>query len=222
MKNSGALFGLAAAICVIAFPAAANADVTNSTSVGVQASTLGYGVELSHSIAPHTELRVSSGSLQFTHNGDSDGLTYQGSVHLQNISGFIDYYPAGVFRVSAGVVTGNDHLDINGVPDAGGSFTLNGTTYTGAQIGSVNGTAELGSGVYVGVGTGGRSRPGVYVVSDVGVVFRSVSTTLNGYGPASTTPQFQSDLAQARNEFQNSVGVLKTYPVVTVGLAARF
>jgi hypothetical protein len=223
MKTFRTILALGGAVCALVAPAAALADPTNSTSVDVHASSLGYGLAVSHSIAPHTELRLSTGSFQFSHDGTADNLDYHGSVHLSNLAALVDLYPTGGgFRVSAGVVTGNDHIDVTGVPNAGGSFTIGNNTYTGAQIGTVGGTAKLGSGVYVGIGNGGAHRAGISLVSDVGVVFRSVSTNLTGSGPAAGTAQFQSDLAQAQTQFQNSVGVLKAYPVVSLGLSTRF
>ncbi len=103
-----------------------------------------------------------------------------------------------------------------------GTYTINGNTYAVSQVGTVSGTAKLGSSApYVGFGIGAPRRRGTYLTADVGVAFRSVTTSLDASGPAAQMPQFQADLAKARNDFANSVSVLKTYPVISLGLATR-
>ena len=223
MKNVCRLLTLAALSCVLVAPAAARADVLTSTTADLHVSTLGYGIAVGHTIAPRVDLRVSTGTLAFDHSGTADNLNYLGSVRFQNVAALLDLHPTnGALRLTTGLVFGNDHIDVHGTAQ-NGTYVINGTTYTAAQVGTVDGTAKFGTAApYFGIGLGAPHRLGVYFTADAGVVLRTITTTLNATGPAASTPQFQSDLAQARNDFQNSAQTLKTYPVISLGIATRF
>ncbi len=223
MMNFRRVSTLAALSCALLAPAAARADILSQNTTDLHVSSLGYGIALSHAIAPRTDLRVSTGTFGFERSGTSDNLNYTGSVRLRNVAALLDFRPTrSPFRLTTGVLFGNDHIDVVGTGSGNGTYTINGNTYTVSQVGTVTGTAKLGSSApYVGFGIGAPRRRGTYLTADVGVVFRSVSTTLDATGPATQLPQFQADLAQARNDFANSVSMLKTYPVVSFGLATR-
>ena len=223
MKNLRQALALAAMSCALVAPAAARADVLTSNTADLHVSTLGYGVAVGHTIAPLVDVRVSSGTLAFDRSGTTDNLNYTGSVRLQNIAALLALHPTnGALRLTTGLVFGNDHIDVHGTPQ-NGTYVINGNTYTAAQVGTVDGTAKFGAAApYFGIGLGAPHRLGVYFTADAGVVLRTVSTTLNASGPGASNPQFQSDLAQARNDFQNSAQALKTYPVISLGIATRF
>ncbi len=214
---------LAALSCALLAPAAARADVFSQNATDLHVSSLGYGLALSHAIASRADLRVSTGTLGFDRTGTSDNLNYTGSVRLRNVAALVDLHPTrSPFRLTTGLLFGNDHIDVTGTGSGSGTYTINGHSYAVSQVGTVAGTAKLGSAApYVGFGVGAPRRRGTYLTADAGVVFRSVSTTLDASGPAAQLPQFQADLAQARNDFANSVGVLRTYPVISLGLATR-
>jgi hypothetical protein len=221
MMNLRRVTTLAALSCALLAPAAARADALSQTDLHV--SSLGYGIALSHAIAPRADLRVSTGTLGFNRSGTADNLDYTGSVRLRNVAALIDFQPTGsAFRLTTGLLFGSDHIDVTGTGSGNGTYTINGNTYAANQVGTVTGSAKLGSSApYVGFGIGAPRRRGTYLTADAGVVFRSVSTTLDASGPAAQNPQFQADLAQARHDFANSANVLKTYPVISLGLATR-
>ncbi|GAC1576821.1 MAG: hypothetical protein NVS3B7_09870 [Candidatus Elarobacter sp.] len=223
MKNLTGVVTLAVLSCALLAPAAARADVFASNTADFHASSLGYGAAVGHTIAPLVDLRIASGTLAFERRGTTDNLNYTGSVRLRNIAALLDLHPTnGAFRVTTGLVFGNDRIDVHGTAQ-NGTYVINGNTYTSSQVGTVDGTAKLGSAApYLGIGLGAPHRLGIYPTVDVGVAFRSVTSTLNASGPATASAQFQSDLAKARSDFQKSVGVLKTYPVISFGLASRF
>ncbi len=212
-----------AAACAALAPVAARAGALSDNVAAIQLSTLGYGISIGHTIAPHVDLRLASGALSYNRAFSSDNVSYAGTLQLHNVSALVDVHPTnGPFRITGGLVFGNDHIDVVGTPQ-NGTYTINGNTYTAAQAGTVYGTATLSSGApYIGIGIGPPHRLGVYFTGDVGVVFRNVATKLYATGPAASTPQLQSDLAAARTQFSNDVGWLKTYPVVSVGIATRF
>jgi hypothetical protein len=224
MKNLRRVLTLAALSCAFLAPAAARADVFTDNTADLHASSLGYGVAVGRTIAPRVDLRLSSGTLSYNRAVTSDNVDYNGSIRLHNVAALLDVHPLnGAFRLTGGLVFGNDHIDVTGTPQNGTSYLINGHTYTAAQAGTVFGSAKLGSAApYLGLGTGAPRRTGIYLTADAGVVLRSVTTTLDATGPGTSDPQFQADLAQARKDFANSVNFLKTYPVVSIGIATRF
>jgi hypothetical protein len=223
MKNLRRVLTLTALSCAFLAPAAARADVFADNTADVHASSLGYGLAVGRSIAPRVDLRLSSGMLSYDRSLNADNIDYTGSIRLHNVAALLDVHPLNsAFRLTGGLVFGNDHIDVAGTP-SNGTYTINGHTYAASQAGTVYGTAKLGSAApYLGIGTGAPHRLGLYVTADAGVVLRSVSTTLNATGPATSDPQFQADLAKARTDFANSVSFLKTYPVISLGIASRF
>ncbi len=223
MMNFRRVSTLAALSCALLAPAAARADVLAQSATDLHVSSLGYGVALSHAIAPGAELRLSTGTLALTRSGSADNLDYTGTARLRNVAALLDFHPGRTpFRLSAGMLFGSDRIDVTGTSSGNGTYTINGNTYTAAQVGTVTGSAKLGSSApYVGFGIGAPRRRGTYFTADAGVVFRSVSTTLDASGPATQMPQFQADLAQARRDFASSANVLRTYPVLSLGLATR-
>ncbi|MDB5070117.1 MAG: hypothetical protein JWM87_1228 [Candidatus Eremiobacteraeota bacterium] len=224
MKNFRRVLTLAALSCAFAAPAAARADVLSDNTADLHVSSLGYGVAVGRSIAPRVDLRLSSGTLSYDRAVSSDNIDFNGSIRLHNVAALLDLHPMNsAFRLTGGLVFGNDRIDVTGVPHSGTSYLINGHTYSASQAGNVVGSAKLGSAApYLGIGTGAPHRLGAYFTADAGVVLRSVTTSLDATGPAASDPQFQADLAQARKDFANSVNFLKTYPVVSVGIATRF
>lgn len=224
MKNIRRVMALAALSCVLVAPAAARADVLADNTADLHVSSLGYGVAIGHTIAPRVDLRLASGTLSYDRSVSSDNIDFNGSIRLHNVAALLDVHPMNnAFRLTGGLVFGNDHIDVVGTPTAGGAYVINGHTYTAAQAGTVFGTAKLGSAApYLGIGLGAPHRLGVYFTADAGVVLRSVSTSLDATGPVTADPTFQADLAQARKDFASSVSFLKTYPVVSFGIATRF
>ncbi len=215
---------LAALSCAFVVPAAARADVLADTTADVHVSTLGYAVAVGRTIAPHVDVRISTGTLTYNHAYSADNLNYMGSIRLQNVAALVDVRPfTSAFRLTGGIVVGNDNIDTVATPSQSGTFVIGGNTYTSAQVGALHGIAKFGSAApYLGFGTGTPHRLGVSVTADAGVVFRSVSTTVEATGPINGSAQFQSDLTKARAEFANSTSFLKTYPVLSLGIAARF
>lgn len=224
MQRFRRVLALAALSCALVAPAAARADVLADTTADVHVSTLGHGVALGRTVAPHVDVRVSTSIWTYNHSYSADNLNYNGSIRLRNVAALVDVHPTNsAFRLTAGLVVGSDNIDTVATPSQSGTFVIGGNAYTSAQVGSLHGTAKFGSAApYLGLGTGTPHRPGIYFTADAGVVFRSVSTTVEATGPINSSAQFQSDLAKARAEFANSTNILKTYPVLSFGIAARF
>jgi hypothetical protein len=191
-------------------------------SVGAQVSTLGMGLQFSQPIGFGGDVRLQTGNLEIARNGTTDDLRYAGNAHLRNVSALFDFTPLGSpFRFAAGLLFSHDGADISGTPQSG-TFTLRGHTYTAAQVGSLTGSVTLGNvAPFVGIGLAPPRHRAVFLTGDVGVALRTVQTSLTASGPATSMAQFQTDLAKTRGDLSSAAGILRTYPVLSLGLGAR-
>jgi hypothetical protein len=196
--------------------------------LGPQASTLGIGGEASVAVAKMVDVRADFGSLNVNVSGVASDVNYAAGAHLSSFSGLVDLHPfSNGFRVSGGLVSGQSSFGFNAVPNTNVAYTINGNTYSTADIGTVYGSAAFGgTNPYAGLGFGGgRGHKGVGITFDAGVVFNGTPTvtlaTTKDDLPPSVQPQFQSDLATARSALQSDFSYLKLFPVVRFGLQAR-
>jgi hypothetical protein len=215
-----------AAVAALSVPGVAFADPFAAgpqlPAVGVQISTLGAGFQLAKPLGFATDVRVASGNLELNRSGTTDGFAYIGNGHLRNISALFDFRPMrSAFRLTAGLLFSHDGADVTGTPQDG-AYTFNGHTYSASQVGNVNGSIHFGNlAPYVGIGFGQPRHARVFLTGDFGVALRNVQTSLTATGPATALPQFTTDLAQTRRQLNSAANILRTYPVVSLGLATR-
>ena len=107
--------------------------------VAVKASTYGYGLDLSTSLAPNLKARVGFNLLNYKYsdsyefypdpapgyNGDVDGTLENLDIKFPNANILFDFYPvkAGIFCITAGVYIGNNKINSQGT--ANGPFIWN-------------------------------------------------------------------------------------------------
>ncbi len=100
--------------------------------------------------------------LNFDHTLDDTDVRYDGKLKINNASLLFDWYvTGGNFHLTASATNGGLKLEAVGRP-SGGTYELNGTTYTAAQVGSIGGRLKFGNSVapYLGVGCGNWAHPG--------------------------------------------------------------
>jgi len=189
------------------------------------ASTLGLGAELNYSINSYFTARVDLNRYNYSYTGTKQQINYDFDLHLKSYSAMLDWHPfAGTFRVSAGYFSNKN--DIGAVATPQGSYTINGTSYTAAQVGVLSGDITFNPTVpYLGIGwsTLGTESTGLGVEFDIGALFQgSPKVQLSATGAAASNAQFQSDLAAEQVKLQGDLNSFKTYPVISLGLAYRF
>ncbi len=217
------LFVTAAVLPLLAFPGVAPAD----TSLGVRAGTLGGGVELSHAFSQRTGVRLDIDGYNRTQSSTQDNIQYDMKLKLQTGSLLGDWYPfAGNFRISAGAMFNGNKFTLKGQP-TGGSYTINGVTYTAAQVGSLDATVDFNKGApYFGIGYGRPINSGLSLIFDLGVMFQgSPHSNITATCGAATPTQcaaLQSDAAAEQSKLDDSLHNFKYYPVVSLGLAYTF
>ena len=221
----------AGGVCALAAfaPAQAEPGVAGAVRVG----TPGYGLELDVGLGERFAARLGYSYLDFDHTLDDTDVRYDGKLKINNASLLFDWYvTGGNFHLTAGATNGGLKLEAVGRP-SGGTYELNGTTYTAAQVGSIGGRLKFGNSVapYLGVGWGnpvGASRRLTFLF-DLGVVYGgtpSVRLNVNcGTAAPEGTPlctRLKQDVEAERRDLQDDTDLVRWYPVVNLGLAYRF
>ena len=106
-----------------------------------------------------------------------------------------------------------------------GNYTINGTSYTAAQVGSLTGEATWNPvDPYLGIGFGNPFRGSHWTFGlDLGVVYEgSAKVSLSATG-AAALPQLASDVQSEQTQAQDTISrYSKWYPVLMVSLGYRF
>ena len=202
-------------------------------AVALRAGTPGVGLDLDLGLSPSFGVRVGFAGFNINHTVDTSDVNYDGRLKLSTVTGLLDWYVAqGGFHLTAGVAGNGTKLDVVGQPSQG-SYTINGTTYSSSQLGSLNGELKFGNSVapYVGFGWGNPAGEGgrVHFLFDVGAIYGGRPTvSLNAQcGPAAPSGsalcnQVQSNVATEEQKLVSKADILRWYPVVSLGLAVRF
>ncbi len=213
------------AFLAVAIVAAGSA---NAAGVGVRAGTTGIGLDLGWSIVPTLSARIGYSGLSFSTSVNTSDVDYDGKTKLSNLSGLLDWSPLGPFRITVGIVGADNKVDITGTP-AGGTYTINGTTYQASDVGTLSGTVKVGDGAtpYVGFGYGNVAGAGVNFYFDIGVMFQgSPSATLTANCGVALSPsqcaQLQNDVEFERQRVEDKLDKYKLYPVASIGITIGF
>ena len=204
------------------------AGTVHAAGIGVRAGTTGLGADIGWSLAPALTARVGYSALDWNHDFNTDDVRYDGRLKLSNLSGLVDFFPIGGFRLTGGLIFNNNRYDVNGQP-SNGTFTISGRTYSTSQVGSLSGSVKSGRSLapYLGIGYGNVAGAGVNFYADFGILFQgSPRANLNATcGPslsASGCAQLQSDVAAEQGRLEDSLRSFKHYPVLNVGITVGF
>ena len=196
--------------------------------IGLGVTTLGLGPELGLR-APGTLLekfgvRIALDAFSYGRNLTVSDISYRADAHLLSGSAKIDFYPFTTgFRISGGILAGNNSVKLKATPS--NNLTLGNTTYTPAEIGTLQGTAKYPSSApYLGFG---------YVLPvfsqraslsfDAGAIHTGTANLmLAATGPMNNTTQGQADLAAQSNKVSNSLRATSWYPFLGITLSYRF
>lgn len=212
-------------------PAASAA--TADFAVAVRAGTPGVGLDLDLGLSPSFGMRVGFAGFNVNHTIDTSDVDYDGRLKLRTITGLLDWYVfRGGFHLTAGVAGNGTKLDVVGQPSQG-FYTINGTTYSSAQLGSLSGELKFGNAVspYVGFGWGNPAGESsrVHFLLDVGAIYGGTpSVSLTAQCGSAAPPgsalcqQIQSNVATEEQKLRDKADILRWYPVVNLGVAVRF
>jgi hypothetical protein len=206
-------------IAVCGRPGLASADSFDPVSIGVQASTLGFGLTLERPLLFNFSARIATGTLSTSDQINSGGSPWTRTVTESNVLVAADWRPyAGRYRLSAGILFGGDHTNYTVRSVDGQNYVINGTSYPVAQAGLVGAQVSYPHpALYAGFGGGTGIYRGLTISFDAGIVLRNGSTTASATGPLQSNPAFQANLQTVASGFRTQ----SIQPVVDVGLIYR-
>jgi len=218
------LFVTAAVLPFLAFSGPAPAD----TSLGLRGGTLGGGAELSYALSQRAAVRLNADGYSRKQTSTRDDIDYDMKLKLQTASLLGDWFPfANNFRISLGAMFNGNKFTLNGKP-SGPGYTINGTFYPAAQVGSFDAAVDFNKAApYFGIGYGRPITRGLSLIFDLGVMSQGgpkskINVTCGSGTPPATCSQLQSDAAAEQSKLDDSLHSFKYYPVISLGLAYTF
>jgi hypothetical protein len=199
------------------------------TSLELRAGTLGAGVAVAHAFTDTLGLRAAVNALEYSTTENYESVDYDADLELATGQLLLDWYAfSNNFRFSAGAVYNGNKLSLEGKPSPGGTFTINGTTFSSAAVDSLTGRADFRDfAPYVGVGYGRPIGQGWVFTADLGILFQgSAHTTLAAHcaagTPAATCAQIQQAVAAEQSRLDDDFDDYEYYPVLSIGVAYVF
>ncbi|HZB88987.1 MAG TPA: hypothetical protein VE291_10045 [Terracidiphilus sp.] len=214
---------------------------------GAGISPLGVNLQAATNLNRYTNARFVGNILNLNINNIStNGFDVAAKLNLSSAGASVDFYPfpRHALRFSPGLLFYNRN-QASGLFTAqgGASFTLNGNTYYSSQSNPVQGngilglhsrsrvfTATAGWGNIIPRGGGHLSAPFEAGVAFIGAPTVAVNLTSGQVCDAAgancvnvaTDPGAQADLAQQVAKYTGNVAQLRTYPIVSIGVAYSF
>jgi hypothetical protein len=204
----------AAVMAAISVPAVAG------PGIDVHVSTLGYGGDLAFQVTDSVVARVGLNKFKKSLNTTSSNLNYTGDLKLSSFGLLADWHLfSGVTHLTAGLMGNGNKLELAATA-TGGNYTINGNTYSAAQVGTLTTTVEFNkTAPYLGFGWSGQAKnSGFSFNSDFGIMFQgspkaTIATT--GSGGAAMTADAQTQLNEDLKNY-------KYYPVISIGIGYAF
>ena len=195
-------------------------------TAALNAGTTGVGAEVQLSLGPVFVVRGGLDTLGYDFDESYGDIDYSGRFDFDTVSAFVDLHPfLNGFLISGGVYVGDRTINLNGQPTA--PVEIGGATFTPAQVGTLSGRIKLSdTAPFVGVGYddsfiregrwGFRGMVGVAWSQEPEVGLSSSGGTL------SNDPIFRARLEQEAREIQEDAKDKALFPVVQLGVTARF
>jgi hypothetical protein len=205
------------------------AGSASAAGVGIRAGTTGIGGDVAFDLVPTLSARFGYSWLNFNTSVESSDVNYDGKTKLSNGNLFLDWAPLGpFFRFTGGLILNANKVDVT-AQATGGTYTLGGTTYPAAAVGSLTGTVKSGNSAapYLGIGYGRVAGTGVNFYADLGVMFQgtpkaTLTATCGPATPAALCSQIQASTALEAIDLQDSIKNFKYYPVASIGVTIGF
>jgi hypothetical protein len=216
-------------------------------AVGGGISSMGINLQVATNLNRYMNLRASGNTFNYTANNiTTNGFTVDAKLSLASAGASVDFYPFPKlgFRLSPGVLFLNKNGASATFSVAGGtSFSLNNTTYYASATDPVLGTGNLGlhsqnPAFTITTGWGNmipRKRGHLSFPFEIGVGFTGAPTLnialtsgqicdVNGQNcvAVATDPSVQQNLATQVAKYTSDLNPLKTFPIVSGGVAYSF
>ncbi len=205
------------------------AGSATAAGVGIRVGTTGVGGDVAFDLVPTLSARFGYSWLNFNTSVESSDTDYDATTKLSNGNLFLDWAPLGpFFRFTGGLILNANKVDVT-AQATGGTYTLGGTTYPAADVGSLTGTVKSGNSAapYLGIGYGRVAGAGVNFYADLGIMFQgtpkaTLTATCGPATPAALCSQIQASTALEAIDLQDSIKNFKYYPVASIGVTIGF
>ncbi|MFT3868586.1 MAG: hypothetical protein QM715_08810 [Nibricoccus sp.] len=220
-----ALIAMLTASALQAEPSTTTSQATPRLAVGLEAGSAGVGPVVVFTTSKSITANVGYTFLSYDYDFRNADTDFDGTLKLSNLQAILNWHPkAGAFHLSAGVVVTNNKMDITAKPT--NSYKIGDTTYTLAQIGTLDGTVKIGKGAKPYLGLGWSKTPaksGFGFFCDIGVIFmESPKVSMRSTGPIASDANFQRDLRKEEQDVNDKLDKFKYYPVIQIGGLYRF
>lgn len=220
------------------------------TGIGLRASTLGAGAELSIGLLDRLVLRVPFNTFRYSDDITEDDIRYDGELQLRTVGLLADVHIfGGGFHLTGGLYSNGNEINLLASEATGNeSFQVGDRSYRSDPNNPFELTAGLDFGSvapYAGIGWGNAAQAennGVYFKLELGVLFQgSPSAEANGSGsvcdvtsPDCTTTSFdvegndpraaifREELERERADLEAGLDDFKLYPVAGFSIGYRF
>lgn len=216
--------GLPAAVLFVTL-SIPSAVFASDFTVGVKASTLGFGVEGAYSLNGYFGARAGLNYFTYSYDGSTDDIDYDFDYESKSVSALLDLHPfKGSFRLTAGILFNGNELDAKATSSA--TYDIGDTTYIGSQVGQLTGNIEYSKvAPYVGLGwdTSFGKNSGWGFIFEVGALYQGApDVSVTADGPIAGDAAFQANLELEKNDLEDELDNYKIFPVIAIGVSYRF
>jgi len=189
-------------------------------------STLGYGGELNVGLSDNFSTRFGINIYRKSYSANASSMDFKFKLNLQTASALADWYPfAGSFRASGGLLYNNNEISMTANP-TGGSFIINGVTYSSTSVSSMTGKVTFNKvAPYFGIGWGNpvAQNKGWGLTTDFGVLFQGKPKLDLVITCAAGCPgTLQNDATAENTKLQNDLNHFQLWPVASVGISYQW
>ena len=189
--------------------------VAAEDALGVNASTLGYGLDWTHKVSDRTAVRLGVNKYDYTYNESEGGTNYAFKLKLLSAHAFVDWSPwDGVFHTTVGALYNKNKIVGDGND---GNGTIGNNVYVNPDL-----HAEVTFNTfapYVGIGWGnpvGKDKRFGFSF-DLGVVYQGSPKV-----KLTSSVVAQSDLDIEQHDLEGEISDAKYYPVIGLGMSYKF
>ncbi len=187
---------------------------SSGIALGLNAGTLGAGVEATLRLATWANLRVSGHAYSFSYKDTIDGIDYTFDMDMENLVAGFEVYPGSrsVFKFVGGAVFSGNEISVLGVPQLPTDSRVVGeVTYD-----------EIAPYLGIGFGNHVREDANFSIALDLGVIFQEYALTLTTEGSGSDLAFVEENRKDVEDDVNDVLEQIKIYPVVTVSIAYQF
>lgn len=209
------------------------ASAAASAQVGVTADLGSTGAGFHLVVPMESDLNGRFGLNGFKHDFDktSGGIDYDVKGKLQSVDVLFDWYlrAGSKFRLTGGLVYNGNRFDAHAKANPLGGFTINGNSYTAADVGILSGRVDYRKAApYLGIGWGNALAENSHwnFNADLGAFYQG-NANVNLTSIGCTTSQLvcetlAQDIESVRQRFGDDLNKFKVYPVLRASVSYRF